>query len=1447
MALISPAIRTEGGLLPADLLARIHARDKDLPGLKPEDYRLPSGITINEAINRSWSWLQSLWQKSAALREQALAGTHLTAETRRAWLEPLFQELGFGTLERSSAVTIEGDEYAISHRAGSVPIHLIGFGLDLDRKTAGAAHAARANPHGLLQDFLNRSDGHLWGIIANGLRLRLLRDHFSLTRQAYVEFDLADIFESGSYPDFATLWMVCHQTRFTGEDPKGWLIEQWTAIASQIGTRALDQLRSGVERAINHLGTGFLAHPANGDLMRRLHDGSLAKADYYRQLLRLIYRLIFVFVAEDRVVDGQSLLLAPGASRDAADRYLQHYATRHLRERALKLAGTAHGDGWQHLTLLFRLLGRDEGCPELALPCLGSFLFSATACPDLDGAQLANSHLYLALRALGEVKDEGSHLRRRVDFRLLGAEELGSVYEALLELVPDIEHGQFTLRTAAGNERKTTGSYYTPTSLITCLLDSALDPILNEACAKGTPEEQEAALLALTVCDPACGSGHFLVAAAHRIAKRLASVRCGDTEPPPKELHHALRQVIARCIYGVDLNPLSVELCKVSLWLEGMEPGTPLAFLDAHIKCGNSLIGATPQAIAEGIPDGAYRPLVGDDPQMVKDLKKINSKQRKDLTPQQSSLFASLPDLAADAAHIDRLRQGDDGTLAGIRATAQAMVALEAGEQQSKQRWAADAWVAAFLYEKSEDAPGITTATVRTLLSDGPRGLLAETPEVIRRITVLYRPFHWHVEFPQVLSPDGDGGFSVMLGNPPWDKSQAEEVPFFTSTRPDIAALIGDARKDAICLLESSDPALWRRWVDYKRGSDGFNNFIKECSLFPLCGQGKLNLYAVFTELALRISSLAGRIGMIVQSDIATSSSCKRFYQHICDKSMIHSFHDFINSELLFPGLHRSNPRFCLLTLNRSGHQGFATYSFWNTNASHLSDISRQVRLSADDIRLLSPDDRICPIPRSPRDLVLLMHIAHRGTSFGSQGANAWEPTPKRMFNKTDDAGLFVSANDKNDAQMVPVYEGKMVWLYDHRWDDEADSVPDQSQRLPNSPCRARLFVSRNLVSRKLDLLWREPWLIGWREVTQPTNERTVIACIVPWAGAVHTFHQIFLRSNIDLSPCLVANLSSIVVDYFARQIIGGSHLTHGYLKQLPVLMPGEFNEMCQFLGKSIREWITPRFIELACTSDDMRPLCEKFTGSQHSFHYNNQRRADLQGEIDALFFHLYKINKSDVESIIDSFPVLMRKEESRYGEFRTKRIVLDCYDRMATAIQSGQPYQTLLNPPPADPRCAHGAPAAAPSRFASLDAGLAAAILALLPVDDRLNRDYLQVAAAILVRPQIGQGILDAAVCSRLQAIAPANVAMPALIAGIQTVQERLVMDRGLTRAANLAERGPSWAALAAQHPSPWAADDLREVLTVTADLLASARAASRNPAQATALRELGPLMSVA
>lgn len=784
------AVRTEGGLLPADLLQRIARGDTGIDGVSPEAYHLAGGEKLNEAISRSWNHLLGTWEAFSLRRREspstdAQAGA-LTSVTREKWLLPLFQELGYGRLLAAKEVEIEGKPYPVSHQWQNTPIHLIGCGLDIDRRTPGAAGAARMSPHGMVQELLNRHKGHLWGIVTNGLRLRLLRDNVSLTRQAYVEFDLEAIMDGEVYSDFILLWLLCHQSRVEGERPELCWLEKWTQVAQEQGTRVLDQLRVGVEQSIAALGAGFLAHPANSALKEKLRSGTLGKQGYYHQLLRMVYRTLFLFVAEDR-----ALLLDPKAPAAARQRYTRWYSTLRLRQLAIRHRGTDHSDLWQALRLLFRGLSSENGCPDIALPPLGSFLWSEKAVADLMGCELRNRDLLTALRVLAVTTENG--MRRAVDFRSLDAEELGSVYESLLELHPDLnaDSATFTLSVAAGHERKTTGSYYTPTCLVTCLLDSALDPVLDDA-VKGTGRwadgpllTAEQRILSLKVCDWACGSGHFVIAAARRIAKRLAAVRTGDDEPSPEAYHAALRDVISHCIYAVDINPMAVELCKVNLWLEALEPGKPLSFLDHHVQCGNSLLGATPALLAKGIPDDAFSPIEGDDKAVCTQFKKQNKDEHKG---QQYFFDVMLADSTADYLSLtERARSLDaspDDNLAAVHEKERSHRAFVESHEYRHATLLADAWCAAFIWKKTTEFPYLITEGLLRRIRRDPDDCPDWMRKEIARLSEQYQFFHPHLAFPDVFrvptkgeAPENEqcgwnGGFDVNLGNPPWVRQE---------------------------------------------------------------------------------------------------------------------------------------------------------------------------------------------------------------------------------------------------------------------------------------------------------------------------------------------------------------------------------------------------------------------------------------------------------------------------------------------------------------------------------------------------------------------------------------------------------------------------------------------------------------------------------------------------
>jgi hypothetical protein len=766
------AIRTEGGLLPPSILSRIHRLDPTLGGLNPEEYGL-SGTKIREAASQAWNALQGPWRAFQAERAQLAENEAATGMTRRKWLDQVLKALDYGSVDLAPTLRAGDRTFAISHLYKATPMHLIGCGLDLEKRTKGAAGAAAASPHGIVQLFLNADDNSLWGFLSNGLRWRVLRDSVSLSRLSYVEFDLEAILEGQLYDEFLLFWLVCHQTRVKADRPEECWLEKWHQAAGEEGKRALNTLRSGVEKAIEALGQGFLRHPENKALRERIRAGELDKQDYYRQLLRMVYRLLFLFVAEDR-----GLLLHPNADESAKRLFTENYGTQRIRLLAERLRGSRrYHDLFVQLKLILKLLGKPEGCPELGLPALGGFLFSEGSCPDLDSAELSNADLLEAIRFLAVTQEGGR--RSRVDYKNLASEEMGSVYESLLELHPDLrsDGSEFKLGSASGNERKTTGSYYTPDSLIQCLLDTALEPVVADALkrAGADPTAREAAILDLKVIDPAVGSGHFLIATAHRLAKRLAQVRSGEDEPSPEVTRHALRDVIGRCLYGIDLNPMAAELCKVALWMEALEPGKPLSFLDHHIVVGNSLYGVQMKTVVSGIPDAAFNPGPADERKLATALKLRNIAERDG---HQLDLFQfEMTPLKEVAAELDTAESIPDNTSEKIALKATTVSHALKGIEGCTT--AADLWCAAFLLTKRSStaehiAPKIPTTGVIRRHIGGDSSLAEEYSEAVEAARTV-NPLHMDSVFSNVFMR---GGFDVVLGNPPWvSYSGRQKVP----------------------------------------------------------------------------------------------------------------------------------------------------------------------------------------------------------------------------------------------------------------------------------------------------------------------------------------------------------------------------------------------------------------------------------------------------------------------------------------------------------------------------------------------------------------------------------------------------------------------------------------------------------------------------------------------
>jgi hypothetical protein len=1058
-----------GALLTPDIVARLAAFEAN--DQSEESYDIPAGLKVRDEIARYYRMGEALWSRFASTRGQSVAASE------RFVLDLLRQCFGFDSIEPKSITRLGDREFPIRHAAlrGRIPIVIAPAPAD-DVRRSGVDESLsqfgdisrRRSGTLLLQEYLNATDDAIWGLVSDGVTLRLMRDNISLTRPAWIEANLGKIFSEGLFPDFSALWLLIHQSRFGQAEAavSDCALERWRDRGRTEGVAARDKLRQGVEAALIELGQGFIDNKANDALRQALNDGTLTGQQYFEELLRLIYRLIFLFAAEDR-----GLLHPPGTPDSTRKIYAEGYSLGRLRERSMRrIAWDRHADAWEGLKATFASLARGEAL--LGLPALGG-LFAHDVVPNLENSRIENRRLLAAIWRLAWLRPEGQPLTR-VNWRDMETEELGSVYESLLELTPRASADLRTFDFAEGDEtrgnaRKTSGSYYTPDALVKLLLDSTLEPVLDAAEARN-PSDPAVEILKLSIIDPACGSGHFLLGAARRAAARIAKNRSAGA-PSQEEFQHALREVVSHCIYGVDRNPMAVELCKVALWIEALEPGKPLTFLDSHIRCGDSLIGVFDyEMLRKGVPDEAYNSLTGDDKETARAYSKFNKQQRegKGATGFLENLKPPADLIEAARAIIDL----PEDTLAEISAKQAAFIRLHNGQSWRNLKTACDLYVAAYFTPKIGVPPTaadlckvIIPLTDHVWSAARGQAVQAHAAAAADEITRTINAFHWPLEFPHVFAR---GGFDVVTGNPPWEVSQLGEQEYFAAKSPDIASLPGEARKRAIANLEKDNPRLWAEFSRDKRIYDATNEFFRSSGRFDLTAVGKINTYSLFAEQFAKLARTEGRSGVIVPTGIATDFSNRNFFSYLVNENRLIQALMFDNAWKIFPGVHSDTP-FGIFTFgNTSTSPQFCAYAL---SAEHAQDPERRFTLTADQIARINPNTKTAPVFRSRADAELTAKlygqvpvlIEERSAAQGGD-VNPWGITFQQgLFNMTSASEHFRTERQLLDdgwtrdgtdwvcdaassiERRVPLYEAKMIHHYDHRWATYAGgSVDDE-------------------------------------------------------------------------------------------------------------------------------------------------------------------------------------------------------------------------------------------------------------------------------------------------------------------------------------------------------------------------------------------------------------------
>ena len=1329
-----------------------------MPGQLFTNYFLEEGILRTGAWQEFLSQPQDLEtfcdQARALLKNAAAFHTINEAATEQELIRPLFDLLGW-----ADYLPQQG-----SDRNEDIPDHLL-FGDAVSKSRAAAKPAPErypdalavaeskrfglalddregkqtGSPHGQILRYLAaadiNSDGRIrWGILTNG-RIWRLYDRRALPRASgYHEVDLN-----------AALQAVDGLRAFR-------LLFGRPAFSPQHGAQtsfledAIAEGRRYEEQVANDLsGTVFdEVYPA---LIRALAEASGADLEDVRQgALIFLYRLLFLLYAEDRD------LLPVNDSR--YDDYGLRKSVRDDIDKRIAAGdtfSTVASNYHNHISTLCRQV--DQGDASIGLPPYNGGLFALQAAPMLEQARLSDHVLAPLIHRLSRTGGESGP--RYVNYRDMTVQQLGSIYERLLEREPvRAADGSIEVRPNS-YARKDSGSFYTPQPLVDLIVERTLDPLLEERraafqakavalqsdtrakadrIADLRPLDPAAAALDLKLLDPAMGSGHFLVTAVDYLSDAIADlVEYAPTAAPwledaytspmleriaairadilaraeaanwvidrPQLTDQAIirRMVLKRCIYGVDKNPLTVELAKVSLWLHSFTAGAPLSFLDHHLRCGDSLIGLrVHDAVRELSRLGGFTSAsaIQAAENAAGGMQRIEEMSDADIAEVEASaaLFREVEKTTADL-------RGLLDTLCGVNWLAAGM--------KKRQRAEFEAPLQAVIISQEEKA--------FPLLSDGPDSIDPADPvqqhttwpaftqiwraaaDIADRETFL----HWEAAFPGVWQRWQDdrpaGGFDAIIGNPPWDRIKLQEVEWFATRSPELAlAPTAAARRRGIKQLRDDGDPLAAEFDAAKLRADRLGQLIRAGGHYPLLGGGDINLYSLFVERAMRLAKPDGIVGLLTPSGIYADKTAARFFKTVSTSGRVGGLFDFENRKIFFPDVHASF-KFCALIFGGEERRfAQSDCAFFLHDTAAVEDPDRCFPLAAADFARVNPNTGTAPVFRTRRDADITRRIYESHPVLvdrsGGEEIRTWPVRYVRMLDMANDSHLFRTALEleadsfypvqgnrwkKGGDLYLPMYQGRMIHQFDHRANSVrvnresthnqylSEEVSEIQHADPTFLPRTQYWVPEAEVEPVVPQVLG--WTLGFRDIARPTDMRTFIAAVLPQVGCGHTL-PILLSENGDFSSeiaaQMLANLNSFALDYVTRQKVQGTHLTWYTVEQLPVIAPADYDRAIG--ATTARALVRDHVLRLTYTAHDMTPFARDLGYDGPPFTWNEEERRHLRARLDALYFHLYGLSRADAAYILDTFPIVRRHDKAAFGTYRTKEMVLAYYNALA-------------------------------------------------------------------------------------------------------------------------------------------------------------------------------------
>jgi len=1244
------------------------------------------------------------------------------------------------------------------------------WGRELNmRDRAGNDLAALADPTAQTVGYLDtaavRSNFRaVWAILTNGAWWRLFYYRAKSVTSNFYQVNVDEICAQDDFAGFLYFYGMFSAAAFAPDTHgRRWLdgyLEGSARYAEEVSAKLRDVIFGSV---FENLAQGLVvAH-------RAAIESSAEKALVFRATLTLLYRILFLLYAESR-----DLLPVNDAQRYGTVS-LRNLCERLWQANSSKVVfGNSTTLYYDLLKILFKLV--DCGDAQLNVPRYNGGLFAHCAphddtdpAVDMEGARFLAEHsiadAFMAEALKGLVFDlSEADEKRFYDYSSLDVQHLGTIYEGLLDFTIEIasepmlavpedgtvkwkptrlatpaEIAAAEVTRKAGDamlvntrgERKCSGAYYTPQTIVSYIVQQTVTPRVTAVLAQaeafwrgggpgaGNPISFSLKAFNISVCDPAMGSGHFLVHAVDVIADQIsrwhglhpesplavfleemrtellaAVAQQGVTIDAAKlENRHLIRRmVLKRCIFGVDINPMAVELAKLSLWLHSFTIGAPLSFLDHHIKCGNSLIGACDleDVVAPGskawndVLQAMHFMFAIDRLGDLTYAQVTESKHKYDECREKLLVALNRAHVTTARFFVDALAQTQmRGQIMNLVGRRRRMLLRDAPAEHDGQ------------YDLLADPDEPLE------LHDQPQELVEHLKSALAAAEC-YRFFHWKLEFPDVfIAPDGSGfapdaGFDCVIGNPPWERIDVRDNEFFAARAPDISAAPTTAkRQKMIEQLASTHPVLKKEYDDLVLRINKMMHFIRKSGHYPFFGKGYMNLYALLIERATTLTKPAGRTGFLTPSGIATDNTAKEFFQAIVEQKRLHAFIDFENKKIFFPDVHASFKFAISIIGGRENTSTAARCAFFIHSFDELDDPERMFELTADDFALLNPNTKTCPIFRTRKDAELVKKIYRQvpiliDEAKGDAG-NPWQVRFRQQFNMTTDSHLFRTAAElenegfwragphlykKANEEYVSLYEAKMIHHFDHRFSScvqgdvrlqstqVSNRTTEEDKREPKFTVQPRYWVPKTEIEAHISEQQKVAWLLGFRDIARATDERTCIACFTPMAGASNKLPLLLSDKPVQQQACLCANLSSLCLDFAARNKVVSTSLNFFIVKQFPILPPTAYD--APFHGIDLTAWIGERVLKLVYTAEDMQGFAEDMGYHGAPFIWDDTERLHLRCQLDALYFHLYDLTRDEAAYVMDTFPIVRKNDLERHDTYRTKDLMMHYYNAYA-------------------------------------------------------------------------------------------------------------------------------------------------------------------------------------